>query len=86
MGAQTLAAGIYALFTIPSPNEWTILINKNWDQHLTDEYDPNADIIRVLIKPETLSDHQERLMYAVEKSGISLRWEKIRLFIPVSAN
>src|SRR4026209_2720555 len=35
-----IAAGKDALFTIPGNDKWTVIINKTWDQHLADEYDP----------------------------------------------
>ncbi len=86
IGEKELAAGKYGFFTIPSQTEWTIMINKNWEQHLTDEYDQKDDLIRLTIKPETLTENQERLMYAVDNTAISIRWEKIKLSIPVSSN
>jgi hypothetical protein len=86
IGDQELAGGKYGFFTIPSQNEWIVIINKNWEQHLADEYDQKDDLIRLNIKPEILSENQERLMYSVDNTGISVRWEKIRLVIPVYAN
>lgn len=84
IGGVTIASGKYALFTIPGKEEWTIIINKNWDQHLTDEYDQKLDIVRVKVKPETEDVHQERLRYVIEQEGankgeIVMYWEKVEI-------
>jgi len=90
IGGVTIAPGKYALFTIPGKDEWTIIINKNWDQHLADKYDQKEDIVRVKVKPGVDDKHQERLRYVVEtesdtKGEIVIFWEKIELSIPVSS-
>jgi Protein of unknown function (DUF2911) len=86
LAGKELTAGKYAFFTIPSQTEWIVIINKNWEQHLTDEYDQKDDILRVTVKPELLTENQERLMYSIDNTTISTRWEKIKLSIPVSSN
>lgn len=88
IGDKTIPAGKYAFFTIPGKDEWTILINKNWDQHLADEYNIADDIVRLQLKPDTLSYVQERLMYDIDQwaqkeGNIIMSWEKLRLVIPV---
>jgi hypothetical protein len=85
---KRLPAGKYALFTIPAKDQWTVIVNKNWDQHLADEYKEEDDLLRIEIRPDTLDYKQERLMYDIarssEKQGkILMHWEKLRLTIPV---
>ena len=87
IGDKKLAAGKYAFFTIPGKEEWTVILNKNWDQHLADEYDQAEDAVRITVRP-TDALHQERLMYAIDQTGeykcaIEMRWEKIRLRVPL---
>ena len=89
IGGVTLAAGKYALFTIPGKEEWIIIVNKNWDQHLADDYDQKQDIVRIKVKPETQEMHQERLRYVVEqednkKGEIVMYWEEIEISIPIT--
>jgi len=84
---KTLPAGKYGFFTIPSKEDWTVMINKNWDQHGKDEYDENDDVIRFKVRPEISEDIQEHLEYKVTKTDdskgrISLAWEKVSLYIP----
>lgn len=86
-----IQAGKYAVFTIPGQDKWTIIINKNWDQHLADEYDSKDDVVRVDVTPELLPSIQERLKYSVtddsnSKVLLSLSWEKIKVSLPIQLN
>lgn len=85
---KTILSGKYAFFTIPGKGEWTVIINKNWDQHLADEYKQEDDLLRMKIKPDTLDYKQERLMYDIDQGSqkegnILMMWEKLKLIIPV---
>lgn len=86
VAGNTIPAGKYAFFTIPGQKEWTLIINKNWNQHLASEYDEKEDIVRIKVKPKKVN-HTERLQYFIEmesnSSGkISVAWEKIKLEMP----
>ncbi|MEY4930367.1 MAG: hypothetical protein RI909_1091, partial [Bacteroidota bacterium] len=63
LDGKAIAAGKYGFFTIPGKDKWTVIINTNWQQHLTDEYDAKDDVVRVEIKPASLQEYQERLQY-----------------------
>jgi len=83
-----IPAGKYAFFTIPGRDQWTMILNKNWDQHLADDYDEKDDVLRWTVIPETLSYVQERLMYDIDQTGerrcnIEMRWEKLMITIPI---
>ena len=82
-----LPAGKYALFTIPGNNEWTVIINKHWKQHLASEYDEKDDIVRIKVKPQSIN-HLERLQYFIEpgsnnKGDIAVAWEKVKISFTV---
>jgi hypothetical protein len=84
---KVIPAGKYGLFTIPSKDQWTFILNKNWQQHLADEYTESEDIIRVVLSTQ-VSDHQERLRYELIPNNsntvsIIMHWEKIQFSIPV---
>ncbi len=84
---KILPAGKYGFFTIPSKEEWTIMINKNWDQHGKDEYNAIDDIIRFKVKPIFSEEITEHLEYEVnkidnEQGTISLTWEKVKIEFP----
>jgi len=84
----SIPAGKYAFFTIPGKEKWTIIINKNWDQHLADNYDAKEDVVRMDVTPETLQSVQERLKYSIIDKGnsqasIDVSWEKVKVSLPV---
>jgi len=86
VGGKTITAGKYAFFTIPGEKYWTLIINKNWKQHLASEYDEKEDIVRVKVKQKKV-DHTERLQYYIEMSNniegkIAVAWEKIKVELP----
>ena len=77
-------AGKYAFFTIPGKERWTLIINKNWKQHLTDDYDVNDDVARIEVTPEVLQETQERLKYSISdaadsNAAISMSWDKLKV-------
>lgn len=88
---QLLPAGKYGIFTIPSKGEWTVILNKNWDQHGKDEYDEKDDVIRFKVTPSISENITEHLEYKVNKASetegtISLAWEKVMISFPFKIN
>ncbi len=81
---KKIAAGTYAIFTIPSNGEWIFILNKNYRQHLTDDYNVKEDIVRVKVKPVESNAVTERLQYFIEAGKLAIAWEKIRIEIPVT--
>lgn len=85
---KTILKGKYAFFTIPSQTEWTLILNKNWDQHLTDEYSEKEDVLRWKVKP-TPAEHTERLSYQIiskdqNHASIEMTWEKIKISFKIT--
>ncbi len=88
IGGKTIPAGKYAFFAIPGKEQWTLMLNSNWQQHLTDEYDEKQDVVRMTVVPEQEPTKQERLRYVVESNGpsegeIVFYWENLELSMPV---
>jgi Protein of unknown function (DUF2911) len=83
IGNKTIAAGTYAIFTIPSKTEWTFILNKNYNQHLADDYDAKDDIIRLKVKPVILAKPLERLQYFIGNNTISIGWDTLKIDVPV---
>lgn len=89
INGTTVPAGMYGFFTIPGREEWTLILNKVYDQHLADEYDESEDVVRVKVAPELLDTPVQRLTYEILRAGdtdveIALSWDKIRVRMPVS--
>ncbi|PHQ27752.1 MAG: hypothetical protein COB32_13625 [Halomonas sp.] len=84
---KELKAGKYGFFTIPSKEEWTIILNSNWNQHGKDEYDEKDDVIRFKVRPIIANSLKEHLEYNIKKISdtegeITLAWEKVKVVIP----
>ncbi len=82
-GGKEIPAGKYAIFTIPGKTVWTVIINRNWKQHLATEYDEKEDVVRIKIKPMK-NVHTERLQYFINdnkngKGTIAVAWERLKI-------
>lgn len=89
INGKTVPKGKYGFFTIPGEKEWTLILNKNHEQHLADDYDPALDVLRVSVQPQSLPENVEMLQYEVipgtGKNGkIAVSWEKIKVELPVT--
>lgn len=89
IGEKVVSAGKYALFTIPGKEEWTVILNKNWDQHLADDYKSEEDILRLNVKPIMNEHSLEELTFEViskdKNSGtIRFQWDKTAFEFSIS--
>ena len=83
-GGKTIPAGKYAIFTIPGKEEWTVIINKNWNQHLADDYSEKEDVVRIKVKPQQTAEVTERLKYEIDQKGerladVIISWKKLKV-------
>ncbi|GAA4316549.1 hypothetical protein GCM10023183_37720 [Nibribacter koreensis] len=88
-GGKELPAGKYAIFTIPGRKDWEVIINRDWNQHLTTQYARSKDVLRFTVKPSLQMINQERLRYEVISLGadsgqVTMSWEKVKISIPLS--
>jgi hypothetical protein len=86
IGETTIPKGIYALFTIPGKEKWTVIINSRYEQHLADEYAEKEDLARVTVTPKE-GPMVQRLTYQVSPAGdhageVSMQWEKLSIALP----
>ncbi|MFY7788015.1 MAG: DUF2911 domain-containing protein [Thermoflexibacteraceae bacterium] len=78
---KQIKAGKYALYTIPSKKEWTILLNKNADSWGTESYREEDNVVAFKVKP--LKDKFEETFKIeianIEKvtADIFIEWEHI---------
>ena len=82
--------GMYAFFTIPGREKWTLVLNRRYNQHLADDYDANEDIVRLEVEPTEMDTVVERLTYQVAETGeqtgeLALMWDQIRVASPIQA-
>ena len=88
VGGVTIAKGTYALFTIPGKEKWIVILNKNHQQHLADDYNIKDDVVRLSVTPQPLDHVQEELLFEVKevtdtKGTITLSWEKLAVSFDV---
>jgi hypothetical protein len=86
MGGTTIPAGKYALFTIPGTGSWTVIINKNPNQHQADNYKQSEDVVRLTVQPVSHATTQ-RLTYEIRqkkenKGEILINWEQLSVAVP----
>jgi len=89
INGNDIPAGKYGFFTVPGEENWTVILNKNWDMHLADDYQEAEDVIRFEVTPEKLENIQEALTYKVESMGdntatISVAWEYLKISFAVT--
>lgn len=80
---KALPAGKYALFTIPTEGDWTIIFNKEAEQWGAYKYDESKDALRVTVKAKKTDALQERLTYTVKDKSVVLSWEKVEVPIAI---
>lgn len=84
INGQALPAGKYALFTIPTEENWTVIFNKTWDQWGAYEYDETKDQLRVVTNVTKTPELHERMNFSVVDDGhIILVWEMLELALEV---
>ena len=83
IGKTVIRAGQYSLYTIPRPNEWLLIFNKNLKQWPTDP-DRTADIASLSIKVRKLNQLLERFTIDIEpaKGGgvIKFSWDQTEAY------
>jgi len=80
MEKHQVLPGEYALFTIPGPKEWTVILNQTSKQWGAYNYDSTKDVLRFKVKPERLDKKLETLTIQfanafVEHCELQLLWE-----------
>ena len=86
---KKIEAGTYGFFLIPHKDNFTVILNKNFDQHLADEYDQKEDVVRIDIVPVAPAKTVQRLTYEVVETGknqgqVRFSWENKMVKVPVS--
>ncbi len=85
LGDATIPAGKYTLWTLPTPNGVSLIVNKQTGQWGT-EYDPAQDLVRLAMRSESLAQPVERFTITVVPVGnggeIRFDWDRTRWILP----
>lgn len=78
---KKVAAGSYAICTVPGAKSWAIALNSDDKQWGTYGYDAQKDVLRFDVKPEKLAKLAEHFTIAFDKftptsADVVLSWEK----------
>jgi hypothetical protein len=84
VGGHKVAAGQYALLTIPSQTEWTVILNKDVDAWGAYTYKETNDVLRFKVKPEALAQPQEYFTirfdeFTPNQTHVVIEWEDVRI-------
>ena len=91
VGGHQLDSGMYALYTIPNGDEWTIIVHSktNMRSIAGDAYKPENDVFRFTVKPKTITEYIETftLQFAdLKTDNLKLRlvWANTLVDIPIA--
>ena len=90
-GNNVLKAGSYSIFSIPSINEWTIIVNTDTTLHGETGYDEKKDVIRFKVPIEKSPSFYET--FTIELNDINSKgeallkilWENTMVKIPIKS-
>jgi hypothetical protein len=89
IGGKKLAAGTYALFTIPGEKTWTVIINSDTERWGDYAYDQKKDVVRVTVPAMVATQPQEALSVAFREDGagkatMRLVWDTVEINVPIT--
>ena len=88
IGDASLAAGTYALFTIPDTDSWTIIFNRDLGQNGTGGYTTENDVLRITVPVTELGQIREAFTIAFEEKNMTshlvLMWDRTRVAVPIT--
>lgn len=88
-GGQPLPAGSYSLWAIPNPDEWTLILHRDWDVfHMPYPGDDGVQL-RLTVTPQT-AEHMETMAFYfpvadLRKGTLAFHWGSTRLEIPIES-
>lgn len=83
LNGMTLDSGTYALLTIPSQNEWQLILNENYKQWGTYDYDSTLDVLRLHIIPKKSEEYSERMKFHFENDSLKFHWENLTFSLSI---
>ena len=91
IAGQDLPAGEYALYTLPNENEWTVILSKNTKLWGAYGYKPDADALRVQVKPTMLATPVETFTIGFQdlkddRATLALEWDKTRVPVEITTD
>jgi tetratricopeptide (TPR) repeat protein len=91
LGDKAVPAGEYLVYTIPSADEWTIILSKDLNAQSVADYKQDADAARVTAKPVALATPAETFTIGFEDLRVNsatlyFEWDKTRVPVKLMTN
>jgi tetratricopeptide (TPR) repeat protein len=89
IGGTKVPAGKYGLVSIPTKDEWTLILTKQLDITSPEAYKQENDVVRVKAKPIKLTEKVETFTIdfanmTTEKLELHLKWGNTAVALPIS--
>lgn len=89
-GKQMVKAGTYSLFTIPNPDEWTVILNTDTTLYGSYDYDQYKDVCRFQVTPKTSNRFYEALTIDIDvipnNAHFYISWANTQIDFPVTTS
>jgi hypothetical protein len=89
VGGTTVPAGSYTIFTVPTADKWTLIINKKTGEWGIPYKYESDELARVDMKVSKLPSPVENLTISYSKSGggctLQIEWETTRASVDIAA-
>ncbi len=92
IGGTKVPAGKYGLLTIPGKDSWTVIVTKQTDVTSPAAYKQESDVVRVPVKPVTLSGSAfETLSMQFQNikatsADLTIAWDNTMVALPITAD
>jgi len=91
LGGKEIPAGEYALFTIPTADEWTIIVSKDAKVQSAADYKQENDAARITARPEALPDTIETFAIGFRdvkgaSATLNFVWDKTRVPVKLTTD
>jgi len=91
IGDKTVAPGKYGLLSIPGKTEWVVILSKQLDVTSPSAYKPEQDVVRIKVKPTSISTAAETFTIAFENTranaiDVAISWEKTMITFPIKVD
>lgn len=88
MGDEAISPGTYALFTIPEPDSFTVILNHELGQWGAFNYNPERDYKRMKFPVTDLDEPVEAFTFEFSKAEysmttMSLKWGLVQVDVPI---
>jgi len=91
LGGKEIPAGEYALFTIPTADEWTIIVSKDAKVQSAADYKQENDAARITAKPEPIPNPIETFTIGLgdvrgASATLNFLWDKTRVPVKLTTS